>query len=564
MGFLLLVNSALELLGLGAIFPIFTVLLEDDVLNKYEWLNSVYNLFSLSSEKQLIIILSIGMLLIVVGKNILNLWIVKINAKFALGLYKDLAIKLHKYYYSRGLSYFKNTNSNVIVRNLRGATREFSQLQVLGSFNLLNELIILLLIIIFIVFAYPKILFLLLFTVLPPFYFFYKWVRRRSIEMGVEYNKLVPIVGKNMFQSIFGYVDIIVMGAEKQFRKKIKENIEDLVSINIKTVLYNLAPSRVIESSLMLAIVIIISFGIYYLPSKKDLVMLLGVFVVAGYKIMPSINRMMISINGLNRSIWIMDALKPLQNHNLEFNEPVKGVLNPLKFEIQMQLKDISYRYSENSEFIFKDYNLTINKGEIIGVIGSSGSGKTTLMNILLGFIQPTQGNYLIDNVNLNEINKNSFYDKVGYVQQQVYLIDETIAANVAFGFGEKEIDFKKLEVALRRANLWEMIESLPEGVNEHIGENGTKLSGGQRQRLGIARALYSESEILFFDEATSSLDSETEQEVTEAIQKLSDGKLTIIIIAHRLSTLDQCDRIIRLDTVNRDLNKSNNRVDNV
>jgi len=564
MGFLLLVNSALELLGLGAIFPIFSVLLEDDVLNKHELLNSIYNLFSLSNEKQLIIILSIGMLLIVVGKNILNLWIVKINARFALGLYKDLAMKLHKYYYSKGLNYFKNTNSNVIVRNLRGATREFSQLQVLGSFNLLNELIILLLIVVFILFAYPKILFLLLFTVVPPFYIFYKWVRVRSIEMGNQYNKVVPIVGKNMFQSIFGYVDIIVMGAEKQFRKKIKENIEDLVSINIKSVLYNLAPSRVIESSLMLAIVIIISFGIYYLPSKTDLVMLLGVFVVAGYKIMPSINRMMIAINGLNRSIWIMDALKPLQNHNLKFNKSVKDGLYPLKFESQIQLKNISYRYSENSEFIFKDYNLTINKGEVIGIIGSSGSGKTTLMNILLGFLEPTQGNYLIDNVSLNEINKNSFYDKVGYVQQQVYLIDETIAANVAFGHGKKEIDFKKLEVALKRANLWEMIEGLPEGVNELIGENGTKLSGGQRQRLGIARALYSESEILFFDEATSSLDTETEQEVTEAIQKLSDGKLTIIIIAHRLSTLNQCDRIIRVDPINRDMNKSNNRIGNV
>lgn len=548
MGFLLMINSALELLGLGAIFPIFSVLLEDDVLSKYDWMNKIYQFFSLTNEKQLIIILSFGMLVIVVGKNILNMWIVKKNAQFALGLYKDFAMKLHKYYYSKGLSYFKNTNSNIIVRNLRAATREFSQLQVLGSFNLLNELIILLFIVIFIVFTYPQILFLLLLTVLPPFYFFYKWVRNRSIEIGIQYQKLVPIVGKNMFQSIFGYIDIVVMGAEKQFRKKIKSNIEDLISINVKTVLYNLAPSRVIESSLMLAIVVIISFGIYYMPSKVELVKLLGVFVVAGYKIMPSINRMMIAINGLNRSIWIMDALKPLQNPDLKIKKSIKGEGTPISFERQLQVRNISFRYSEDSENIFTNYNLTIKKGEVIGIVGPSGSGKTTLMNILLGFLQPESGGYFIDDTKLDDTNKNAFYDKVGYVQQQVYLIDGTIAENVAFGHGKKEIDYSKLDAALKRANLWGMISKLPDGVHELIGENGTKLSGGQRQRLGIARALYSESEILFFDEATSSLDSETEQEVTDAIHKLSDGNLTIIIIAHRLSTLKQCDRIIKID----------------
>ena len=284
------------------------------------------------------------------------------------------------------------------------------------------------------------------------------------------------------------------------------------------------------------------------MPSKVELVKLLGVFVVAGYKIMPSINRMMIAINGLNRSIWIMDALKPLQEYDSIEKKYKKTEATPLKFESQLQLKDINFRYSHDSELIFKNYNLTIKKGEVIGVVGPSGSGKTTLMNILLGFLQPESGDYLIDDIKLDDENKTSFYDKVGYVQQQVYLIDGSVAENVAFGHGKKEINHEKLEKALKRANLWEMVAKLPKGVNELIGENGTKLSGGQRQRLGIARALYSESEILFFDEATSSLDTETELEVTEAIHKLSDGKLTIIIIAHRLSTLDQCDRIIKID----------------
>ncbi|BAO76185.1 ABC transporter ATP-binding protein [Winogradskyella sp. PG-2] len=542
---LLLISSVLELIGLGAILPVFSVLLEDNVVEKYTWASFLYTNFSLTNEKQLIVLLAIGLFLVIVIKNLLSLWINKFNTTFALGLSKEFSLKLHQLYYKKGFSYFKAVNSNVVVRNLRMATKQFAKMQVLGVLNLLNEFIVLILIIVFIAIYNFKILLLLAFTVIPVFLIFYFWVRKKSVELGHITNEITPILGKNMFQSIYGYVDVTIMGAEKQFRKKIKNNLDALVDVDVKTVIYNIAPTKVIESALMLAICVIISFGIYYLPSKTDMVKLLGLFAVAGYRIMPSINRIMIAINGLNRCHWVFDVFKPLHD---ESDKLITVKQKPLEFKKHLSLKNITFYYPDSEKPLFKDYNFKIEKGEVVGLVGPSGSGKTTLMNILLGFLKPNQGTYYIDETPLSEANKNSFYKKVGYVQQQVYLIDGTIAENVAFGCPKDDIDYKKLKIVLQRANLWDMVNDLPNNVEEMIGENGTKLSGGQRQRVGIARALYFDSEILFFDEATSSLDEETEKEITTAINNLSDGKLTIIIIAHRLTTLEHCDRIIEIN----------------
>ncbi|MFD2917459.1 ABC transporter ATP-binding protein [Psychroserpens luteus] len=541
---LLFLNSILELIGLGALLPVFSVLLEDNVLETNSFLKGIYDIFHLTDENQLIVLLSVLLLIVILLKNVVGLLIIKYNSTFALSLSKDFALKLHEIYYRKGFSFFKTTNSNVVVRNIRTATAQFSQFQVLGTLNFLNEIIVLSFIVFFIALYNFQILLLLIVTVIPPFLIFYTWVRKKSIELGTVSNKLTPILGKNMFQSIFGFVDVKIMGAEHDFRNKIKDNLEELVEADIKTTVYNLAPTRVIETSLMLAIAIIISFGVYLLPSKIELLKLLGLFAVAGYRIMPSINRMMIAINGLNRSHWIFDVLEPLKKES-KIIEPIKE--DRITFNNHLKLEDVSFIYPGSDTPVFEHVNLTIKKGEVIGLMGPSGAGKTTLMNILLGFLTPTEGKYFIDNTLLDETHIKSFYNKIGYVQQQVYLIDGTIAENVAFGCKHEEVNQVKLLDVLKKANLLDMINSLPAGINEIIGENGTKLSGGQKQRLGIARALYFESDIIFLDEATSALDSKTEKDITDSIQSLSDGELTIVIIAHRMSTLAYCDRIIEV-----------------
>ncbi|WP_179374553.1 ABC transporter ATP-binding protein [Winogradskyella wichelsiae] len=541
---LLFVNSFLDLLGLGALIPVFTVLLEDNVIEKYAFLRWIYDILSLTNENQLIVILAIVLFVIVVIKNIIGLLIIKYNSKFALGLSKEFTLRLHKLYYKKGFSFFKTTNSNVVVRNLRAATNQFANIQVLGTLNFLNEVIVLTFIVGGIALYNFKILLLLLVTVLPPFIIFYMWVRKRSVELGEISNRIGPIIGKNLFQSIFGFVDVKIMGAENDFRNKIEDNLDDLVDVDIKTNVYNLAPTRVIESSIMLAVALIVSFGIYYLPSKIELLKLLGLFAIAGYRIMPSINRMMIAINGLNRSYWVLNVLGQLKNDQANLTPVIE---EEIVYNKHLKLENVYFTYPGSTDPVLENINLTIKKGEVIGLVGPSGAGKTTLMNILLGFLTPTKGNYFIDDTILDVSHEKSFYNKIGYVQQQVYLIDGTIAENVAFGCKHEEVNQEKLNEALNKANLLGMLSNLPEGVNEIIGENGTKLSGGQRQRIGIARALYFDSDVIFLDEATSSLDSKTEKDITDSIQSLSDDRLTIIIIAHRLSTLAHCNRIFEI-----------------
>jgi ABC-type multidrug transport system fused ATPase/permease subunit len=546
--FFLIINSVIDLLGLAALIPLFTVLLEEDILTKYTWAAYFYDLFGMTDERQLIIFIAAVLFLIIVIKNILSLKIARYNTTFAYSLYTYYSLKLHQHYYSKGFHFFKDNNSNHIVRDLKFATNQFASALVLGFLNLINELLVLILILIFMAYYDFKILLLLLIVVVPPFYLFYRWVRLRSTEIGKTRAEIDPVTFKYMYQSIFGYIDIIISGAETNMRKKISESLKKLINADVNTNVYNLAPTKVIESALILGILVIITYGLYFYPSKNDLLSLLILFAIAGYRILPSVNRIMIAVNGVNQFSWTVDVIKCLKNDSEE-NLQSDGIenLKDINFNHYLKLQEISFRYSSEHDFLFDNYSLKINKGEVIGITGSSGSGKTTLMNILLGFIKPSSGKFFIDNEALTTNNLRAYHNKIGYVQQQVYIIDATLAENVAFGIELDQIDVAKVKEALKKASLWEVVSKLPEGIDEMIGENGAKLSGGQRQRIGIARALYFDAEILFFDEATSALDDETEKEITESIRKLSDGELTIIIIAHRLTTLEYCDRIIKI-----------------
>ncbi|MBD0402247.1 ABC transporter ATP-binding protein [Flammeovirga sp. EKP202] len=551
---LLFINSGLELIGLSAMLPVFAVLLEDDVVNKYDWANWIYTFFGLTDDKQFIILLTTALFLIVVIKNIAGMFIVKLQSEFAMGLYSDFAQRLHQIYYRKGFIFFKEENSNILNRNVQGATQSFANSQLLGVLNILNEIIILLLIIISITIYDFKVLTLLSAIVIPSFLLLYRYVRNKSIEIGSIRQKVTPRLNKNIFQSIFGYVDVLISGSEQLFRNRMGDDVNQLVDVNIRANIYNLAPTRVIESALMLAVLVMNIYGVYYLESRIELLQLLGLFAIAGFRVMPSINRMMTYLNGLNQNKWTFNVLEPLKKE-MHFEKPQQ---KELKFENSLILENVSFHYPNAEKNILKDFSLVIKKGETIGLIGASGSGKTTIMNILLGFLKVTKGQYLIDNQVFGEEYIDAFYHKVGYVQQSVYIIDGSLAENVAFGVKDEDIDFKKLDVVLKRASLYDVSQELENGIHTRIGENGTKLSGGQRQRVGIARALYFDAEILFFDEATSALDTQTEKEITESIHKLSESNLTIIIIAHRLSTLEDCDRIIEIKKRDEVISESN------
>ena len=294
----------------------------------------------------------------------------------------------------------------------------------------------------------------------------------------------------------------------------------------------------------LLSIVVIFVYVLFI--SAKDAstaVVLVGAFAAAAYRLMPSMNRI------VGNLMYIKRSQSTVKNLNF-YADAIPGrkpeiVEEDISFDTKIVFKNINYQFPDADKLVLNNINFEVQKGEKVGFVGSSGSGKTTLMNVLLRFIIEQSGAILVDGKPLTENNLRNWRKLIGYVKQDIFILDGTIKENIAFG--ETEVDERRLLRAISQASLTDLVRSLPEGVNSIVGEKGSKLSGGQRQRIGIARALYREAQILVFDEATSALDNETEAEVTDAIDKLSDTNKTIFVIAHRITTLKNCNRIYEL-----------------
>ncbi len=541
---LLLLSSILELFGLASMIPLFTVVFKENIIHENHILSWIYTTLGFSSENQFIIALTGLIVSIIIAKNFVSLLIIKYQAKFSFDLMEYFLLQLHKFYYSKGFLFFKENNSNVLYRNIFTIPQRFSTGIVFGLMTLLNEIIVMTVIIIAIAIYDSTAFILLTVTVVPIFIIFYSLTKNRIKTIGNEINEISPVITTNIYQSLFGYVDVIISGTYNFFRQSLRKNIAIYKKPNIDRVMLNFAPTKVIESSMVFAIFVIMVYGIYFLPSKESLLALLGVFALSGYRIMPSINRIMQSLNGLIELQYTFDVIGQLEH----FKESEKVIeKESFEFNKKISIENLSFRYPSAENYVLKEYDLTIEKGEIIGIMGRSGGGKTTLMNILLGFLQPTGGTIKIDNTILNSENMDCWQHKIGYVQQEVYLLDASLSENIAFGLHKNTIDYDKLKKVISLASLQEVVDKMPKGLDTMVGERGAQLSGGQRQRVGIARALYFDSEVLFFDEATSALDAQTEKEITESINNLAGKGLTMIIIAHRESSLKGADRIINI-----------------
>jgi ABC-type multidrug transport system fused ATPase/permease subunit len=542
-GILLLASSMLELFGLGVLIPVLTVALEPDSINKNQWVKFIYDICNFTSPKQLLIFLAVFLFVVVTLKNLLVLTITKYFSNYAFKLGRLFSLKVLDEYRTNGFLFFKSNDSNALIRNMKVAPYSFSNFQVLGVLNVANELLILSIIILFVLITNFFVFFVLSITVFPLFYVFYNYVRKKGVELGKKKNILDPLIYKRFFQVVNGYVDFLIAGTENVHKEVISNDLKQSVDIEVESTVFNLAPSKVIESSLMFAITCVVLYGVFFLESQSELVSILLILAIAGYRIAPSVNRIMISLNSMNQSIWVFDVLKNIENKKIEY----KLIDNKLSFKNHLELNNICFRYNSSEFDILNEINVIISKGDIVGITGESGSGKTTLMNIILGFLSPTKGNYLIDGVEVTNYNVHSLYPKIGYVQQDVYLLDSSIAENIAFGYEPEKINRKKLVNVINRASLTEFVNSLPNGLDEKLNENGTNISGGQRQRIGIARALYNNPEILIFDEATASLDDTTAFQITDSIKNIADGNITIFIIAHRKDALRICNKFIKL-----------------
>lgn len=536
---LLFLNSILELAGLGALIPLLLSILQPNAFES-GMLKSLFEYSGLESTQSFIIILSVFILLFIIMKNLISVLIVRYQARFSFGIYSYVTTRLQRFVYQKGFLYFKSRNHNEISRDVSSIPMLFAQNLLLSTMSFLMEVVVLILIVVSISIYDPKIMLILAVVVVPMFVIFYQAVKNKITSLVLEANDIQAETGKNLYQSIFGYVDVMINNNKEWFFEAYKKNVVRMSQIRIKQYVYNLLPSKVIETTMILGILVVIVYGTLMLPSREDLLILLGVFALAAYRILPSVNRMMQSLMNIKSYQFTLEIVGLAKDVEI-----VNEKESDITFKDSIEISGLHYGYPGKSESVLKDINFKVKKGESIGFVGRSGSGKTTLINILLGFIEATEGGVYIDKTKLNADYLVSWRKLIGYVQQEVFLIDGSLAENIALGYGNADEE-RVIEVA-KRASLMELIDDLPEGIHTQVGERGSRISGGQRQRVGIARALYSGAEVLVFDEATSSLDSETEMEITEAINNLSGENLTMFIIAHRHSTLKYCDKVIEV-----------------
>ena len=309
-------------------------------------------------------------------------------------------------------------------------------------------------------------------------------------------------------------------------------------------------PAPVMESVLVGGLLGVLIVKIVNGADLQGLVPTLAAFAVAAFRILPSINRMTQGINQLTYNKVAVDKIYPAIKEARENGADKRDVIQEsgeegLHFEREIKVENITFSYPAREEKVLDKVNLSIPKNKSIAFVGPSGAGKTTLTDVILGVLEPLEGRILCDGTNIDGC-MSAWHAKIGYIPQEVFLLDDTIRNNIAFGIPESEIDDNRVNEVLQEAQLLGFVESLSEGVNTSIGECGARLSGGQKQRIGIARALYANPEILVMDEATSALDNDTESAVMEAINQLA-GKKTLIIIAHRLSTIEKCDTVYEI-----------------
>jgi ABC-type multidrug transport system fused ATPase/permease subunit len=542
---LILFGGILDVLGLAAILPVATLIFDPSNIHKSHLVHSVYTSMGFERDTSFLYFILVCFWVVFLFKNAAAAIISYLQSKFSYSVAADISQKQFENIMNHDLQYFNDHNSTNLVRNIQIMPFNFSTYILLPSIILMSEIVVLIIILTAISLYNISVIALMAVTLTPSFFLIYKLIKSRTQFYEKERNRLNTELTKQSYQTIHGFIDVKLFNKEKYFMSLFKINQNKFRRVFTSAFALNLIPSKIIELTAISAVIIMFAYTLYSPSAKENISVMLPLFIAAAYRVMPSMNRMLIalgSIKGFQYVIQIIkDGLQPIPNTSDSLNE------GELKFKDSIEFKNVSYQYPTGKKLSVDALNLKVLKGQKVGIIGKSGSGKTTIINILLRFLKEQEGGLYIDNKKITVTEENQWRQIIGYVKQSVFIIDGDFYENIAFGVAKQDIDKEKLNRVLKLSKLDEVVEKSPQGLNSNIGENGTKLSGGQRQRIAIARALYKDAQILVFDEATSALDTQTEKEITESIEAISKENKTMFIIAHRITTLQNCDVIYEM-----------------
>lgn len=537
-----------EAFGIGVIFPFTAVLLDQGSVEKYSVLKSLSEVSWIGGYRRFVVLMSIMLVLVFILKNLYMFFLIYVQNRFILNRQVEMSKKLFQSYIYKPYEYFFKKNTAELQRNINELVKSVTQGVFMTGLSLLTEIITIICILILLLIIDP-ISSVVIILVLGGFVVLLYTLLKGKLDKSAKKNNTFGIrMVKLVNEGLGGIKDIKVLGREGSFLSDFglsgKIYAKQIAFFN----LCNQSPRLLIETIAVSGLVIIIVINALRNPDMNASLPTIALFGMAAIKIIPSMNKITSNLTTIRfNSVLFNQIYEDLREAvQTKQQDKVERSAKRLKFEDKVEIKGMTYRYPETEKIVLDSLDLSVNKGETIGIVGSSGAGKTTFVDVLLGLLLPENGEIVVDGVNINE-DIEGWRKNIGYVPQSIFLVDDTVAANVAFGVRKDEIDTDRVWQALETANLKEFIESLEEKLNTNVGERGVRLSGGQKQRIGIARALYDNPDILVLDEATSSLDVESEKIISDAIAAIGNTK-TMIIIAHRLNTLEKCDTIYKVE----------------
>ncbi|MBK9562980.1 MAG: ABC transporter ATP-binding protein [Micavibrio sp.] len=542
---LFLLMSLCEVVGIASILPFMSVLADPDSVTHNEWLRRGYEFFEFSSPKEYLFFIGLGVLIILVVTNIIKAVTRWVTLYVTQSWGEGLSRRLFDIYLRQPYRFFLDRNSSDISKNVLAEVQTLSNAVLMAFLDMVTRIIVSAVILIFLAIMDP-VLALATCVILGGAYLLVFLGFKSSLKKEAQRrNQAQAEKYRIVNEAIQGIKNIKLGGYEALYRDYFREPAQNFAGSNARSSVIGEMPRYAME---------IIAFGgvllmtLYLLQSQQGLnqaLPMIALYTLAGYRLMPGLQGI---YQGYTRIRFYSPALDTVERElalTATMQETSTSDIQALNFQRAFSLRNVGFQYNSAGREILKDVNLEIPAGSMTGIIGKTGAGKTTMVDIILGLLEPASGQLLVDGVAVNESNRKAWQKNLSYVSQHIYLCDDTITANIAFGMRPDEIDMGKVREAAKMASLSDFIENeLAQGYDTIVGENGIRLSGGQRQRVGIARALYLGRPVLVLDEATSALDPTTEREVMDAVHA-AGLKKTIFIISHKPELLTQCDSVL-------------------
>lgn len=545
-----IISSFIEMVGIASIMPFMAVVSNQEVTRTNKWLQKLYEFFRFDNAHSFLFFLGVILLLLLISSNLFKALTVWSTLTYCNRFNSILSRRLLAQYLSRSYSFFLNRNTSDMGKNVLAEVKGVIDGCFIAGMQVLSCGLVILFIFGLLMFVEPLIALTIAVFLGGAYTGIFLLVRHRLTRISKEQVYAQTMKYKTATEALSGIKDIKILGRELQFLNKFVVFAEQHSMNTVATGTISLFPKYVLE---VLSLGGILLITMYFIGAKNSsatqMVPLLAVYAFAGYRILPALQQIFAGIANVRLNLATLEILhRDLNdedsNYDPEFVLRNRQALHPVPFRSALELKNVNFCYRAAQGLVVNDVSLSIARNTSIGLVGATGSGKTTLVDIILGLLTPTEGQMFVDGIEISGESVASWQRNFGCVPQQIYLCDDTVTGNIAFGVPDDKVDMQAVIRAARIANLHEFIESkLPKGYETIIGERGVRLSGGQRQRIGIARALYEDPAFLVMDEATNSLDGITEEAVMEALGTLS-GKKTIITIAHRLTTVKDCDVI--------------------